>query len=215
MTIGIGNPRIFSMSADNLVGQMWSHYAAAHRGYCLELSGFEQIDEVFTEQRVSYTTDRPQVFLDDVLQLEGKSERSGEVIKKLYCVKSAAWQYEDEYRLIARDAAAKTQSCFLALPDGDFYVLPQLKLRSIYFGQNCSQTDKNSIKSLIANLVPNKKQRPALFSIRQAEEDYDLEAIPEVYDYNDFLASLAKVSDTTSGSPWWMSGVTTDKQNDK
>lgn len=198
MRLIIGTPRIFSMSSNWGVGQMWSYYANSHRGLCLEISGLDQPQPEIITQRVAYTTERPQVFLDEVLALSTDSPKREQTVRKLYCVKSDAWKHEDEYRLVARDSAAHSAICFLSIPEGDFYRIEGVRLSAVYFGQHCSDADKWMIKDLIRTNVPA-NDLPRIFEVRQSSQSYELDRVEASYDRFPFLPRLPAAKRPAAG----------------
>lgn len=81
---------VFSASQDPRNEPMWAHYAADHRGYCVQLSTME--DGVFLlAEKAIYTDEFPNLTLP--------LPESGDD-KKAYLHKSTAWAYEREWRLV-------------------------------------------------------------------------------------------------------------------
>lgn len=106
--------RLFCLSSNPESELMWAHYSSKHQGICLE---FDAGNELFGGAlKVSYQEDYP---LFD-LTAEGEDENLMPLTTK-----SAAWSYEDEYRLISqeKDAAVPvdtlmSENNFIELPDG-------------------------------------------------------------------------------------------------
>ncbi|NLV42215.1 MAG: DUF2971 domain-containing protein [Candidatus Hydrogenedentes bacterium] len=97
---------LFSMSANRQCILLWSHYADAHKGYCV---GFNtnMLKRDFISVRptnnpksvcalfpVSYTHSYPQ------LSCFGTKEEKIRNLNRALTTKSNVWQYEEEYRLI-------------------------------------------------------------------------------------------------------------------
>lgn len=74
---------------------MWSHYAQAHAGVCIELDRWTPESIITTSLPVHYDVDRPVV---DVLFDTGDDK----VVKALY-TKSSVWEYEAEWRAILHE----------------------------------------------------------------------------------------------------------------
>ncbi|MBT4690796.1 MAG: DUF2971 domain-containing protein [Rhodospirillaceae bacterium] len=106
--------RVYCLSSKPDSELMWAHYSSKHQGICLE---FDARNELFGQvSKLSYLEKFP------LLNLIAESEH--ENLKPLI-TKSAAWSYEDEYRLIAQeensvmsDGALTTKNNYLGLPDG-------------------------------------------------------------------------------------------------
>lgn len=74
---------------------MWSHYAQAHAGVCIELNRWEPESIITTSLPVHYDQERPVV---DVLFDTGDAK----VVKALY-TKSSVWEYEAEWRAVMHE----------------------------------------------------------------------------------------------------------------
>ena len=106
--------RVYCLSSKPDSELMWAHYSNKHQGICLE---FDAGNELFSQAlKLSYQEDYPMFDLT--------AETEEEHLMPL-TTKSAAWNYEDEYRLIAQEEKAAipedtlmTQSNYIELPDG-------------------------------------------------------------------------------------------------
>lgn len=131
---------------DKLVNNiiMWSHYADAHKGYCIRYKLSKHFikkpnDGTLTHnylRKVRYASDEENVNVDI----------SSMNTEKLFTTKSNQWSSESEIRLVNYDISH----------DGDFL---QLKLddcstiEAIYFGYRCSDTDQRDIMSIVGDNV--------------------------------------------------------------
>jgi hypothetical protein len=114
---------------------MWSHYAANHRGTCLE---FDKNNALIGRARPvryskTYPEWTPQTAIDDPL--------------KLVFTKSMDWSYEREFRIIASslDGPLKLH--------GNFVLLPAGALTAIIVG--CESPDYGDILSIVKDHAPS------------------------------------------------------------
>lgn len=129
---------------DKLVGNiiMWSHYADAHKGYCIRY----RLSKHFIKKPDDGTFKHN--YLREVKYVSGKEKVnvvcSSMNTERLFTTKSTQWSGESEIRLVNYDATY----------DGDFL---QLKLddcstiEAIYFGYRCSDTDQRDIMSIVGD----------------------------------------------------------------
>lgn len=114
--------RIYCLSPSPNINLMWSHYACGHTGICL---GFSTSNPVFSQAwKVFYSATYP------IARIEDDQETS---TRTLLLSKSDDWDYECEYRLLARPAefvvrgtegrGLMTQDNFLSLPDNALQVI--------------------------------------------------------------------------------------------
>lgn len=158
-----GNPRILQRIVNNLSSNtcqylatywhvycltphdcstlMWSHYADSHRGICLE---FAADNALFARaQRVVYRAEYP-VWLPQV-HLEDR-------IEQVLLTKSSDWQYEEEYRPIARkrDAGGNAGEKVLISDDG-YLPLPDDALKSVIAG---CEANREMIAEIVKRYSP-------------------------------------------------------------
>ena len=93
-------------------------------------------------------------------------------ISPLY-TKSAEWQYEDEYRLIAEEEANALSDGTLKTRDG-FFMLPQGTVKSIIMGALSTEMVRQQIRSLVLGIDPEVVVRQA----RCMPDRYQLEIEP-------------------------------------
>ncbi|AGE16275.1 TPA: DUF2971 domain-containing protein [Serratia marcescens] len=83
---------------------MWSHYAASHRGFCIEYK-----TEHVKARRVSYVDDIPSLELLDLYKtfydLSTDNNLGIRILDALHC-KLDEWEYESEYRFMASEGLA-------------------------------------------------------------------------------------------------------------
>ncbi|MBR0158227.1 MAG: DUF2971 domain-containing protein [Clostridia bacterium] len=120
---------------------MWSHYADAHKGFCIEYD-FSDTDSYTLEHLplpIVYSTDRPQIPWKAVIK---KTPENFDEAKKQILVglltKDKAWEYENEWRIM------------LQASDDQFFKMPPITC--IYLGA-CMN---NHNRSLILNKAKTK-----------------------------------------------------------
>lgn len=129
---------------------MWAHYAADHRGFVV---GFDGAHSWFARRRegkdpinhlapVTYSPDRPKVFLDGA-RLEGGDEQA-RWAAALFGTKSLQWRYEKELRLVMRLDDADTV-------EGEVHLLgfPPDLVREIVFGSRMSFGDRAALLEVL------------------------------------------------------------------
>jgi hypothetical protein len=119
------NIGIFCMSAKRNDLRMWSQYADFHRGICIEfkttadtLFGCDLLD-------VRYVVDYPKLNVCDNVDIE--------FVKQCVRTKSTYWEYEDEWRIIYREAGSHS----FRPEDGE--------LSGVILGAHISESDKQSV----------------------------------------------------------------------
>lgn len=115
----------FSKKHDNLL--MWAHYANKHRGVVFKFDVLQDANFFMTPFHVDYSAKHP------VYNYIKDRER---IAKLLLETKSFVWQYEDEVRVMKRDAG--------------LYPIRKTALVGIIFGCQVSEEEKTEI-SKIAN----------------------------------------------------------------
>lgn len=122
---------IYSLSKTPLEELLWAHYSCNHTGFCIEydlnrLSEF--IDRDCHRIPVTYAASPPAICLSDVAKPQ-------EVITKMFGVKSRAWNYEDELRLVTSHAGIHSY---------DFRAVT-----AIYFGLRMAHHEKQKIMEVL------------------------------------------------------------------
>lgn len=134
---------------------MWTHYANAHRGICLEYSiprndfnGIEEIGSFDNAQayleEVKYVEDLA-VNYTHVFNGETNNGRVSTLLKSIYFLKDQTFSYEHEFRLLKFISAVEpyTISTF------DY-------LKKIIFGIRCSKDTKNLISCINKQIYEDK-----------------------------------------------------------
>jgi hypothetical protein len=129
---------------------MWSHYAQAHAGMCLEFdtSGFPFRASTKVEYLAEYPTyDLPTVGYEPLI------------------TKSAEWAYEAEWRLIAEERGF-ARSDKTVKTNGDFLTIPRDVLKSITIGMRADEPTRTLIRRIVKANAPH-------VLVRQAERAPD------------------------------------------
>lgn len=113
---------------------MWSHYADAHKGFCIEydFSGTDSYTLEHLPLPIVYSTDRPQIFWKAAI--EKTPENIDEAKKQLLIgllKKDKAWEYENEWRIM------------LPASDDQFFKMPPIT--SIYLGACMNKHNRSLI----------------------------------------------------------------------
>lgn len=119
---------------------MWSHYAKFHTGICIKYSILA--NEPVWEKGISDSHSRS--LLDKVIYKEEPFVNKDVLsYQECFLYKDKVWKYENEYRLLHYDCQQK----------GNFITIPLsalgLKIEAVYFGLNCSLTDRMKVKEAL------------------------------------------------------------------
>ncbi len=129
---------------------MWAHYAKNHTGVCL---GVEVPKDL--PMKVSYEPNRLELLLD-MTRLETAIDR--DVIMRVITTKFKEWEYEHEWRVVARLENKDEKTGFHYL---DF--TPDFELREIIVGARCERTVEDVAKQVfgVTDNVHIRKARAA------------------------------------------------------
>jgi hypothetical protein len=125
---------------------MWAHYGEKHQGICLEFDGKRQFGLGY---RVNYMDKLVLVWPDDF--------RNETVGKAMVLTKSKEWEYEHEYRMMAREEAL--DPTFPVTTKNNYFPLPTGALTALIMGW---AADKQKIRDLVRKLWPDLKVRRAI-----------------------------------------------------
>ncbi|WP_038176339.1 DUF2971 domain-containing protein [Vibrio pacinii] len=147
----VQNLRVLSLSNSELNPLLWAHYAESHRGFCL---GFDEMEFKYSfnldlrPQRVEYSDQLPQLKFSPYLydsDFQNK-DHSQELIftldaflKKVALTKPLAWSVEDESRIVTKHPM-----------QGNVISFNPRALREVVFGLNMPESNKRTIKTLLA-----------------------------------------------------------------
>jgi hypothetical protein len=135
---------------------MWSHYSRNHRGVCLEFEVSKQTKFV-AAQRVRYQREYPPLLLHEP-----------ESHYKMLLIKSDAWAYEQEFRLICPRFTDIENMPLLM--DGDFLSIGPNDLKSIIVG--CQASEESTV--LIIELAQKHAPGVAVRQAKRSPKDYRL-----------------------------------------
>lgn len=140
MTRDIGKQyRIYCLTPHPDHELMWAHYARSHMGVCLE---FDAVHPMISIARaVRYFKDYPAF---DMVASEDPAEEVAPLFSK-----SAAWAYEDEYRLVSQERAHATASETIITDNGDC-ALPAGALKAVILGCLADEATRTAVRSLVA-----------------------------------------------------------------
>lgn len=161
----------FSNSSINPLDEilLWSHYAKMHEGIRVGFEFPKDIKFPFKIYKVDYREKR---LVIDVSQ--GLSDQSlGQAVVDSAKVKSLAWKYEDEYRLIThpdfcehRTMPDSKQECFLAFE--------REWVKSIDFGVRCPEKEIELMLDLLKTDYPKIVRRKAVFHKTEYALEYEM-----------------------------------------
>lgn len=147
---------------------MWSHYADKHIGICIEydIGKIYEKDNLIIN-KVNY----------NIPIITNKSIADNEILEidnikrliELFSIKSEDWKYEKEYRILYYDKERKKDGILIDCP-----------IKSISFGTETSEDDKN----LIYEIVKNKKGNQIEFKEAKFKQDKLFEINIEDYKAN-------------------------------
>lgn len=138
---------------------MWAHYAKSHTGVCL---GIEVPND--RPMKMSYEPQRLELLLD-LTQLE--SAVNEDVIKKVITTKFKEWEYEREWRVVARLEDKDEETGFYYV-----YFSPEFELREIIIGARCDQSLEAIRKQVFGNTetITMTKARPAFGTFSMVQQ---------------------------------------------
>lgn len=108
---------------------MWTHYAAEHRGYCLEFAATDYTPVFGTSQQVSYADVYPEISFYNT--------PNEDKVLLTFLTKFTDWSYEKEWRIIDHDNGPGLRD------------YPSELLRSVTFGLRMEEKHKALIKKWI------------------------------------------------------------------
>ncbi|MCB1517795.1 MAG: DUF2971 domain-containing protein [Hyphomicrobiaceae bacterium] len=177
----IGIPRIFSLSRSWNIPQMWSHYAGAHSGFCIE---YQHDPDTASDPKclaIRYTRERSRVSLDLVLLLDTQTDIAEGILERVYCEKSEGWRSEEEIRFVARKVWKNDDICVLSLPSGDFYKMSNLMPKRIIFGAQCDQNKIDEVAKIAAEHL-EVDSRPEFVKLVQKKDSYEFDELAIKFD---------------------------------
>ncbi len=162
---------LLSLSKENNVSLMWSHYANEHKGLVI---GFDselfQAESQYTElTEVEYSKVRP-------IYSSSKDEKAGwKQLEKLLFTKSINWQYEKEFRSIVRLEYSEAP---FKLPNSEYlchlFKFPSESIKEVIFGWHTPSNKREEIQKLVTKNLPEVK----LFEAKPCKLSFDLDIFP-------------------------------------
>lgn len=142
----------FTTSKDNLL--FWSHYADAHRGFCLEFDSTKL--PISYAYKVHYSDRYPEV------EYPAPGDYRG---LKPALVKSTVWTYENEYRTVfVPEAKSQPKN------DGSSLILSGMEIKRVYFGAKISKDDR----ALLIDMIGEGPFSPQLWTTTLSKTEYGL-----------------------------------------
>lgn len=151
----LGRNTVLSLSSTYQKNLMWSHYADAHKGYCIEFK-VKNKSQIYPITYVRWPIDCTyeisewlrikSALLDKPVEDWTANEHiSIAQVHKIMLYKSSEWKYENEYRITSRDIGKKDNE---KLPSSGYVedlTKLGLKISNIILGFNCSHVDKGRV----------------------------------------------------------------------
>lgn len=150
----------FSEKNDDLL--MWAHYGGRYKGFCLEFS--TEYETFQKARKVDYVPKPPTVELENILI----DQSFDLLIQKLFCTKSDAWEYEEEWRIIHKEA-------------GTQYGYPAGCLTGIYLGPDI---DRQSLE-IICLILKGQNEDVKFWQGKRSHSEFRIEF--EAFDYTSHL----------------------------
>ncbi len=143
----------FTTKKENLL--FWSHYSDSHKGFCLEFdSTVLPISYAF---KVQYEDEYPEVSYPRPVNDFGF---------KPALVKSKAWEYEEEYRIIfVPDSEGQPNN------DGTSLLLDGSEMKNVYLGANMTDDHKRTI----VEMIKAGPFRPGIWDVSLSKSSFQLE----------------------------------------
>ena len=146
-----GDLRIICLSEDHNNEVMWAHYGDNHTGCMFEFKHIENLDTPFQmAKKVTYTDRTPNLGSAlDFLLYDERQELLAKTADAIYYTKTAKWEYEKEWRLMARCHGEDKR-----FSDFEFY---KEELMSVTFSARIAAEDLTDLVNLITTHFPQCK----------------------------------------------------------
>jgi Protein of unknown function (DUF2971) len=139
----------FSEVNDNLL--MWAHYGESYRGFCLEFrTNYYPLEKL---RPVRYVDIIPEISLVPIA-CEQDATQQFEIV---YCTKSKAWSYEQEWRAFHKNV-------------GTLYCYPPHVLKAVYFGP---RIDKQAV-DLVCQILAAQNSQVELWLGKTIEKGFKI-----------------------------------------
>lgn len=143
----------FTTKKENLL--FWSHYADSHKGFCVEYDS--TVLPISYAYKVKYDDKYPEAVYPPL---------HNAVAFRPALVKSKAWKYEEEYRIIFVPYAAQQPD-----NDGTSLILKGTEMKNVYLGANMSEDNKKSLIEMIEDGAFN----PGIWIVSLSKSSFKLE----------------------------------------
>lgn len=115
---------------------MWAHYADSHNGICIKYKFPSDVTTIGGDNNyVAYFKD-----VEYISDLKKYSKQNAINMKDAFFAKGKSWKYENELRLLYYNPTS--HDSHISLPISNC-------IEAVYFGVNCSDKDKQTIKSIL------------------------------------------------------------------
>ncbi len=141
----------FTTNKDNLL--FWSHYADSHNGFCVEYDA--SIFPISSAYKVNYKDEYPEAIFPSPPNALGL---------KPALIKSSAWEYEDEYRIIFTPEIRQPKN------DGTSLILNGNEMRNVYFGVNMAEVNKQ----ILVELIDRGPFNPGIWDVSLSKSSFEL-----------------------------------------
>ncbi len=143
---------------------MWGHYTDSHSGGVIRFQcEYDRIINYEGALKVLYEEERPDSnFISEVIDYTLKINEAEPDAYRFLCTKSNHWEYEKEWRLIAKAANEEGMEFHDFSPD---------ELEGIYLGCRMSQKDRE----IILNLLGNEFRHVKVFQASTNSKMYELD----------------------------------------
>jgi len=143
----------FTTKKENLL--FWSHYADSHKGFCVEYDS--TVLPIFYAFKVQYKDEYPETNYPSPPNALGF---------KPVLIKSRAWEYEEEYRIIFVPEAVRQPR-----NDGTSLILNGKEIKNIYFGANMADDNKQ----ILVEMIESGPFNPGLWDVSLSKSSFKLE----------------------------------------
>ncbi|MDX6768925.1 MAG: DUF2971 domain-containing protein [Elusimicrobiota bacterium] len=146
----VGRARVFCVSELNDIAPMWNHYADQYRGVVMEFEVIDELDPgLLLAQPIVYQDEPPAIssaqnWADSMLRVTG-SKSYAQMIEECQYIKSTAWAYEKEWRVVSRVRPGDRGDT------GTYNDIPfrPRELSAVFFGSKCGDQDRADIQALL------------------------------------------------------------------
>lgn len=164
----IKNIKIASLSSkfDNIL--MWSHYANAHKGFCIayDMSNvcnnyeFKNrcciLKKVMYDDLITFNNSGFNIKYDPYIFNESNRIESSPPFIYLFYLKYIDWIYENEYRIISFDCKE------------DFINIP---VKAVYIGKDAEEKDINKLKNILKIINKDREEQILLYKMSSKKDN--------------------------------------------